>query len=144
MIAIKVLKWFNINYSVQYWSTRTMISGFFICLRSWKHGRLFSSNNPIKHILRCLFWKLYESSRRKPGWRFTAGVEFWGKSCPFCEFPVNLKFVWDMRIFPVKFKAFPTGLRSEICKAIGLKGQKARTKSDKSCPSHRFFEVAQY
>ena len=38
--------------------------------------------------------KLYESSRRKPGWRFTAGFEFGGQIFQVCDI-LNIQNIWD-------------------------------------------------
>ena len=99
---------------------------------------------------------LYESSRRKPGWRFTAGFKY-GVSCELVsrrprkdllEFFASvlrisryLTFVWNMLIFPIKFNAFRIGPPGQILKAIGLKRQNTPVKTHKNCPSHRFFSI---
>ena len=72
---------------------------------------------------------------------FACKFRVWENLCPFGEFLLNLKFVWDMLIFPLKFKVFPNGILPYILKAIGLNGDKAPLRNSKNVRHIDFFEL---
>ena len=72
------------RYSV--WVNKAMIELRYMFLKVFLVMKIF-----IVIFSFCFAYMLYESSRRKPGWRFTAGVKFWIFSILlYIRFPSNL------------------------------------------------------
>ena len=86
----------------------------------WWSGNKSSQKSFQMNLEKSFVWlsnKLYESSRRKPGWRFTAGFELKDNlkifRVSFSYFEMCYVFVLQFGIFLIKFEWIDEGIQSE-------------------------------